>query len=100
MMQSCASAAKLRGGGPILRYGLEARSDSGSPPPRIIFGDWRRFLPPEHQIDYILICSLHRPQCNAYWYFSSSYNTLMHDVHSRNFTHLNSRHFATTYATL
>ena len=29
MMQSCASAAELRGGGPILWYGLEARSISG-----------------------------------------------------------------------
>jgi len=42
-MQSCASAAKLRGGGPNLRYGLEARSDNGSPPPRIVLGDWDVF---------------------------------------------------------
>ena len=40
MMQSCASAAKLRGGGPILHSGL-VRSHGfsvGSPPPRIIIG--------------------------------------------------------------
>jgi hypothetical protein len=36
MMHPCASAAKLRGGGPNLRFGLEARSDIGSPPPRIV----------------------------------------------------------------
>jgi hypothetical protein len=29
MMQPCASAAKLRGGGPILRSGFEARGNSG-----------------------------------------------------------------------
>ena len=41
MMQPCASAAKLRGGGPILQSGLEAMSDTGSPPPRIVLGNWR-----------------------------------------------------------
>src|SRR5216683_3638972 len=38
MMQSCASAAKLRGGGPILVVGVCAMSVCGSPPPRIIIG--------------------------------------------------------------
>jgi hypothetical protein len=36
MMHLCASAAKLRGGGPNLWFGLEAKSDTGSPPPRIV----------------------------------------------------------------
>ena len=36
MMQSCASAAKLRGGGPILFLGMKAMGISGLPPPRIV----------------------------------------------------------------
>ena len=39
MMQPCASAAKLRGGGPILRVGTEAMSIAGTPPPRTVIGD-------------------------------------------------------------
>jgi hypothetical protein len=38
MMQACASAAKLRGGGPILNHGIETMVDFGSPPPRIVIG--------------------------------------------------------------
>src|SRR5215471_4340871 len=34
MMQSCASAAKLRGGGPILRRGSKTKSQVGLPPPQ------------------------------------------------------------------
>jgi hypothetical protein len=57
MMQSCASAAKLRGGGSILQYGLEARSDIGSPPPRIVLGDRRQSPAVRRQIflSYLLI---------------------------------------------
>ncbi len=36
MMQSCASAARLRGGGPILFLGMRAMGISGVPPPRIV----------------------------------------------------------------
>ena len=36
MMQSCVSAAKLRGGGPILFLGMKAMGISGLPPPRIV----------------------------------------------------------------
>ena len=36
MMQSCASAAKLRGGGPILNRGSKAMSNIGLPPPRLV----------------------------------------------------------------
>ena len=36
MMQSCASAAKLRGGGPILNLGSKTMSNLGLPPPRIV----------------------------------------------------------------
>lgn len=39
MMQSYASAAKLRDGGPILSNGLESpKEELGSPPPRIVIG--------------------------------------------------------------
>ena len=31
MMQSCASAAKLRGGGPILHFGIEAKETRRDP---------------------------------------------------------------------
>jgi hypothetical protein len=37
MMQPCASAAKLRGGGPNLDVGMEAIGRCGSPPPRIVY---------------------------------------------------------------
>src|SRR5262245_18175927 len=36
MMQSCASAAKLRGGGPILGRGSKTKSQVGLPPPRSV----------------------------------------------------------------
>ena len=38
MMQSCASAAKLRSGGSILHCGLKAMLSLGAPPPRIVIG--------------------------------------------------------------
>src|SRR5512146_171993 len=39
MMQRCASAAKLRGGGPILKDGIKAMAACGTPPPRTVIGD-------------------------------------------------------------
>jgi hypothetical protein len=40
MMQSCASAAKLRSGGPILLFGIgKPRKHVGTPPPRTVIGD-------------------------------------------------------------
>jgi len=38
MMQSCASAAKLRSGGPILPFGVRAKGRLGIPPPRTVIG--------------------------------------------------------------
>jgi hypothetical protein len=38
MMQSCASAAKLRSGGPILPFGVRAKRRLGIPPPRTVIG--------------------------------------------------------------
>jgi hypothetical protein len=37
-MQSCASAAKLRSGGPILPVGVKAKGHVGIPPPRTVIG--------------------------------------------------------------
>jgi hypothetical protein len=37
--KSCASAAKLRSGGPILLSGIEAKETVGTPPPRTVIGD-------------------------------------------------------------
>ncbi len=39
MMQPCASAAKLRGGGPSLTRGVEAVVLVGLPPPRTVIGE-------------------------------------------------------------
>src|SRR5438132_2132272 len=38
MMQSCASAAKLRSGGPILPFGVRAKGRLGIPPPPPVIG--------------------------------------------------------------
>jgi hypothetical protein len=38
MMQSCASAAKLRSGGPILPFGMKAKGRLGIPLPRTVIG--------------------------------------------------------------
>ena len=38
MMQSYASAAKLRSGGPILPIGMKAKGHVGIPPPRTVIG--------------------------------------------------------------
>ena len=37
-MQSCASAAKLGSGGPILPIGMKAKGLVGNPPPRTVIG--------------------------------------------------------------
>jgi hypothetical protein len=39
MMQSCASAAKLRSGGPFSLSALKAKETVGTPPPRTVIGD-------------------------------------------------------------
>ena len=45
MKQSCASAARLRGGGPILTNGSMTVFRLGSPPPRIVSGQPGRIDP-------------------------------------------------------
>ena len=44
MKQTCASATRLRGGGPILTHGSMTTSQIGSPPPRIVIGSEARLL--------------------------------------------------------
>ena len=48
-MQSCASAAKLRSGGPILPIGIKAKGPVGNPPPRTVVGGLQRppFIVPD-----------------------------------------------------
>src|SRR5205085_9195535 len=43
MMHACASAAKLRGGGPILTRGSKAIAWVGIPPPRTVLGSLPRW---------------------------------------------------------
>ena len=57
MMQSCASAAKLRSGGPILPCGESQGTTSGTPPTRTVIGDphaldrcWR--VPSQSSVHY------------------------------------------------
>jgi hypothetical protein len=47
MKQSFASAAKLRGGGPILWNGPMTMLGFGSPPPRIVSGQPGKWMPAE-----------------------------------------------------
>ncbi len=57
MMRSCASAAKLRGGGPLLFLGMKAMGMSGLPPPRIVrpararLRAWRAAVPRQRLLD-------------------------------------------------
>src|SRR3954453_24115495 len=46
MMQPCASAAGLRGGGPTLNHGARAMFRAGLPPPRIVIGGPSRLRGP------------------------------------------------------
>ena len=65
MMQSCASAAKLRSGGPILPVGMKAKGRLGNSPPRTVIG-----VPSQAdgQAETVVVpsaCSLCRTQNNA-----------------------------------
>jgi len=37
--------SKLRGGGPILPYGMQAMESTGTPPPRTVIGDLSQTVP-------------------------------------------------------
>ena len=76
MMQSCASAAKLRSGGPILPIGMKAKGHVGIAPPRTIIS-----VPPQAygqdrncRGTFRILHSLCRTQNNAV-----RYDTLPHE---------------------
>src|SRR5208283_1702040 len=59
MMQSCASAAKLRSGGPILPIGMKAKGHVGSPPPRTIIGSRHKCTDKAETVGVPLASSIH-----------------------------------------
>src|SRR4051794_32995015 len=56
MMQPCASAAGLQGGGPTLNHGAGAMFGDGLPPPRIVIGGppWTRGPAPKLFVLFLL----------------------------------------------
>src|SRR5271163_174696 len=70
-MQSCASAAKLRSGGPILPVGVKAKGHVGIPPPRTVIGAPSQTC---GQGRFSALQSLGRTQNNTVWY-----NALPHE---------------------
>jgi hypothetical protein len=71
MMQSCASAAKLRSGGPIFPVGVKAKGHVGIPPPRTVIGAPSQAC---GQGRFSALQSLGRTQNNTVWY-----NALPHE---------------------
>ena len=68
MMQPCASAAKLRDGGPILPFGMKAKETRRDPPPRTIIGDPSSGLTgPKLSGAFSVLLSLCRSQNDALW---------------------------------
>ena len=67
MMQSCASAAKLRSGGPILPFGMKAKGRLGIPPPRTVIGVPSPADGPGRNcwVSFSVLRSLCRPQNDA-----------------------------------
>ena len=59
MMQSCASAAKLRSGGPILPIGMKAKGHVGNPPPRTIIGSRHKRTDKAETVGVPLASSIH-----------------------------------------
>src|SRR5664279_1027431 len=70
MMQSCASAAKLRSGGPILPVGTKAKGHAGIPPPRTVIGASSQADGRDRNCGgaFSVLHSLCRTQNNAVWY--------------------------------
>ena len=70
MMQSCASAAKLRSGGPILPVGTKAKGHAGIPPPRTVIGASSQADGRDRNCRgaFSVLHSLYRTQNNAVWY--------------------------------
>ncbi len=59
MMQSCASAAKLRSGGPILPIGMKAKGHVGIPPPRTIIGARHKQTDKTETVEVLSASSIH-----------------------------------------
>src|SRR4051812_4123997 len=70
MMQSCASAAKLRGGGPILENGVDTMACFGWPPPRIVIGDRRCPVRQVPRACPVRVRPSRRSQDNASWHLA------------------------------
>ena len=70
MMQSYASAAKLRSGGPILPVGTRAKGHAGIPPPRTVIGASSQADGRDRNCGgaFSVLHSLCRTQNNAVWY--------------------------------
>ena len=70
MMQSCASAAKLRSGGPILPVGTRAKGHAGIPPHRTVIGASSQADGRDRNCGgaFSVLHSLCRTQNNAVWY--------------------------------
>lgn len=58
MKQSFASAARIRGGGPILTNGSMTMFWLGSPPPRIVIGQSGRGIP-ARLAEVLYVCAHH-----------------------------------------
>src|SRR5256885_14866980 len=68
MMQSCASAAKLQIGGPILPFGMKAKGPLGIPPPRTVIGvPSQAYARPKLSGAFSVLRSLCRTQNDAVW---------------------------------
>src|SRR5271168_1613292 len=76
MMQTCASAAKLRSGGPILPIGMKAKGHVGIPPTRTIIGVPSQAYEQDRNCwgTFSILHSLCRTQNNAV-----RYDTLPHE---------------------
>ena len=72
MMQSCASAAKLRSGGPILPFGIKAKGHAGIPPPRTVIGASSQADGRDRNCGgaFSVLHLLRRSQNNTVWYYA------------------------------
>jgi hypothetical protein len=74
MMQSCASAAKLRGDGPILNRGSRTMCKVGLPPPRFVIRSSAMMATMSCRSSVVMLagnCSC-RPHRQAHWRLASS----------------------------
>src|SRR5262245_18065519 len=69
-MQLCASAAKLRDGGPILPFGTKGKETRRDPLPRTVIGDLVKSgrTAPKLLGDFSVLRSLCRTQDDTFWH--------------------------------